>query len=1062
MIAIRPLAVLLALSLILSACSPGAPAPAPTAEAPAPSAPTAAATPASQPTAAPTAAATPAEGGAQPLYLSIIWHQHQPVYYKDPATGVYAKPWVRLHAAKDYVDMAQMLQKYPNVHVTFNLTPSLLRQIRDIEAGARDAYWVVAAKDAAQLTADDKRFLLRHFFDANPKIIQRFPRYLELQGKRGDTGSDAAIDATAATWSEADFRDLQVLFNLGWTDPDWLEEPALKALVDKRAGYTEADKQVVLNRHLELVKRVIPLHKQMQDAGQIEVTMTPYAHPILPLLITTDEAKQAMPDAKLPSPAFVYGQDAQAQIERGVALYQELFGRPPRGMWPGEGSVSQLIVGPVAGAGIKWMASDEEVLAKSIGLNQFERDGQDTVQQPDKLYQPYLTTDDRGQQVAMVFRDRTISDKLGFTYSGQSGDAASSDVIKRLHDIQAALKGAAGPHLVTIILDGENAWENYDNDGKAFLNSLYQKLSDDSAIKTVTPSEYLAQFPAQARIDKLWAGSWINADFSTWIGEPEENKAWGLLRDARATLQKYLSGVRKAEPAAIAKAQDLMYIAEGSDWFWWYGADQDSGDDGAFDRQFRDTLREIYTTLGADVPLAVDVPIIAAGSTEPDAAPSGLLAPTLDGQLAAGEWDAAGRFGVSGGVAQSGDDVVGALRYGFDAKNLYVAVEPRGSWGALGADGTIGVYLSAQSAGATSPVSRFGAGQQRTLLGFDAGAVAEVRLAGGKLAGEATLSDATKDGWAPEPRAPLKAAVGAKAVELAIPLELLGQFETGDAITLRAVVSRAGKDIQTLPAASQASLSVPDLGLSTAILDVKDAEGDDHGPGSYTYPQDAVFSGGVFDLTEFSVAEDANNLIFKLVVKGGIDNVWNSPRGMSVQTFDIYIGTNDASSAARLLFPGRNAAIRQGQGWNYGLWIEGWEGGLFKAKPAGQPDKVGGVEIKTIVDRKAGRVTVRLPKSALPPGDPKTWTYQAAVLGQEGFPAAGVWRVRDVTSAAQQWRFGGALPGTNGTRIIDLALPEGAPTTQEQALKPAKASDEQNLDKLGPDDFAQVPMLSVK
>jgi hypothetical protein len=505
-----------------------------------------------------------------------------------------------------------------------------------------------------------------------------------------------------------------------------------------------------------------------------------------------------------------------------------------------------------------------------------------------------------------------------------------------------------------------------------------------------------------------------------------------------------------------------MYIAEGSDWFWWYGADQDSGDDASFDRQFRDTLREMYTTLGAEVPVAVDVPIIAASSTQPEAGPTGMLMPKIDGQIGAGEWDAAGRFAVAGGVAQSGSDVVGALLYGFDAKNLYIRLDPRGAWGALGADGTIGVYLNAPAAPTTAPISRFGAGAQRTLLGFDAGAVAEVRLVNGKLAGEATLSDATKDGWPKEPRAKLQSAVGDKAIELAIPLELLGQFETGDTLTMRVVASRAGADIQTLPAASQAMLSVPDLGLSTTILDIKDPEGDDNGPGTYTYPQDSVFSAGVFDLTELSVAEDEHNLIFKLVVKGGIDNVWNSPRGVSVQSFDIYIGTNDPSSGARLLFPGRNAAIRQGQGWNYGLWIEGWEGGLYKADPNGQPQKVSGVEFKTIVDSVAGRLTVQLPKSALPPGDPKSWSYLAAVLGQEGFPSPGVWRARDVTPSAQQWRFGGALSGTNGTRIIDLALPPDATPAQADLLKPAKPSQEQNLDKLGPDDFAQLPMLTPK
>ena len=1049
----RRVASLLTLTLALAACSFGGAPELPPAATPAPTA--------EQAPSQPVASNQPPTQVPPSLYLAIIWHQHQPVYYKDPATNVYAKPWVRLHAAKDYVDMAQTLQKYPNVHVTFNLTPSLLRQLRDIEGGARDSYWVATQQNAANLTPDDKRFILRHFFDANPKIIARFPRFAALRAMRGDDTDDAALDRVAAGWTAADFRDLQVLFNLGWTDPDWLAQPQLRALVEKREGYSEDDKQVVLNRQIELVKEVIPLHAGMQETGQIEVTMTPYAHPILPLLVSTDAAAQALPDAKLPKPPFIYGQDAQAQVEQGVALYKELFGRTPRGMWPAEGSVSQLIVPMVARAGLKWMASDEGVLAKSLGVNQFNRDSRETVQTAEQLYQPYLVGDDRGNQLAMLFRDRTLSDKVGFTYSGQSGDAASSDFIARLRNIQAALKDKPGPHLVTVILDGENAWENYDNDGKAFLSTLYQKLNDDPAIKTVTPSEYLAQFPPHATIADLWGGSWINADYSTWIGEPEENKAWDLLNSARETLQKYIAGVRTADPATLKKAQDLMYVAEGSDWFWWYGTDQDSGDDASFDAQFRDTLREMYTTLGAAPPDALLVPIVAAKPIAPTAAPSAAFTPTIDGQVAPGEWDAAGRFTISGGVAQSGNDVAGGLLYGFDAKNLYVRIDARNAWRDLGPDGTIGVYLSTPAAAATTPFARFGTAGQRTLLGFDAGTVAELRIADGNLSGQAMVSDTASGGWG-SPRASIPAAVGDTAIELAIPLTLLGQFEAGDSLNMRVVASRAGTDVQTLPATSHATVLVPDLGLSTTILDITDPAGDDHGPGSYSYPQDQVFTNGVFDLTNFTVAEDATNLIFKLTVKGGIDNVWNSPRGLAVQTFDIYIDTNDQASSSRLLFPGRNAAFQSGQGWNYGLWIEGWEGGLYKADPKGAPQQVGGVELKTTVEGATGRVTIRLPKSALPAGDPQTWRYMAAVLGQEGFPSAGVWRVRDIAPTAQQWRFGGALPGTNGTRIIDLALPAEASPAQEELLKPAQPAQETNLDQLGPDDFAQVPLLGAK
>jgi len=547
----------------------------------------------SVPTSAPTEGQT-ASGettpGEQPIYLSIIWHQHQPVYYKDPETGVYAKPWVRVHATKDYVDMAAILKNYPDIHVTFNLTPSLIRQLDDLASGTKDLYWVTAEVPADQLTDEQKTFLLERFFDTNRKIIARFPRYQALLELRDNGG----------TYTTQDYLDLQLLFGLAWFDPDWLAQEPLAALVAKGSNFSEADKQVVFDETERLIAEVVPVHKGLQDAGQIEVTMTPFAHPILPLLVSTDLATQAMPSVELPGVDFTYGQDAVAQVNLGVQLYEEHFGQPPRGMWPAEGSVAQEIVSMVSKAGIQWMASDEGVLANSLGMTSFTRNPRETVTDPDVLYRPYYVQGGQGDPVAIVFRDVVISDKVGFTYSGLDGELAAKDFIRRIHDIRDALieDGAAGPHLVSVILDGENAWEYYENDGKLFLNSLYTLLSSDPLIRTVTPSEFLAMAPEQPKIDDLWAGSWISHDFSTWIGEEEENLAWEYLAEARVVLQKYETGVRSTTPEALAEAQTLMYIAEGSDWFWWYGTDQNSGNDEAFDQQFRDTLKQVYVALG--------------------------------------------------------------------------------------------------------------------------------------------------------------------------------------------------------------------------------------------------------------------------------------------------------------------------------------------------------------------------------------------------------------------------------------------------------------------------------
>ena len=268
--------------------------------------------------------------------------------------------------------------------------------------------------------------------------------------------------------------------------------------------FAEADKATVLAEHARLVAEVIPLHQRLQDAGQIEITTTPFFHPILPLLFNTDLAKVATPDIELPA-RFSYPLDAIEQVNRGVQFYTETFGQPPKGMWPAEGAVAQEIVNMVGDAGIQWMATDEEVLARSLGQTGFARNAQDTVQDADTLYRPYIAST-ANNQVYTVFRDKVISDKVGFTYSGTPGTEAAQDFVNRILAIreQLASSGAEGPHLVSVILDGENAWENYPNDGKEFLNELYRLLEEEQAkgtIQTITPSAYIAQFPEQPALE---------------------------------------------------------------------------------------------------------------------------------------------------------------------------------------------------------------------------------------------------------------------------------------------------------------------------------------------------------------------------------------------------------------------------------------------------------------------------------------------------------------------------------------------------------------------------------
>ena len=983
------------------------------------------------------------------LYVNLVWHQHQPLYYKDE-DGVYTRPWVRVHATKDYYDMASTIEQYPDIHATINLTPVLISQLDDFtNNGAKDLYWVISEIPADQLTDEQKQFILERFFDANwDNMIGRFPRYQELLNKRGGTDADA-VSAAMKSFSVQDFRDLQIWFNLAWFDPQFLAEEPLKGLVEKGKNFAEADKGILFGQVEKVMSEVIPLHKTMQDLGQIEVITTPYAHPILPLIYNTDIATVGNPAADMPN-RFSWPNDAIAHLEKSVEVYQDHFGKSPTGLWPGEGSVSEDIVPLVANAGYQWMATGEPVLAASLGIGDFTRDANDTVQQADDLYRPYSVTGSNGKQVAVFFRDWTISDKLGFEYSNMSGEAAADDLIQRLENIRTRLteENAEGPHIVSIILDGENAWENYPNDGKDFLNSMYQKLSESKDIKTITPDEYLKKFPEQRTLEYLFPGAWFSANYDTWIGETEEKIAWNYLGEVRDYLAKYdVTKKREASPEAIATAQNYMYLAEGSDWFWWYGSDQDSGQDKYFDQGFRALLAKVYESLGDPVPDFVNVPIIPDFPVSADQAFQELSTPVIDGTLAADEWSKGGLYTLTS------SDFTGELGYTLDKQNLYVYLSAPSDLAASGA--SVGFYFSTPKATLTYPFALPASTEatEKTLLGIQAGYLFE-------WAGGNTISayQATEDGWG-EGTALGQAMVKGSVLEVAIPLNALGDVETGD--DLRMKVGLSPEQI-TLPQAGPAQIIFPDLGLSEVLFEVEDPANDDFGPGTYTYPTDAVFSAQVFDIEKFSVLSDDKNLIFVFKFFGDIPNPWGSTLNLSLQTLDVYIDKDPgAGTGARLLLPGRNAALTAGNGWDFAVWAEGWYPALVAPDVETAEPKSLNIEYKIIADAAKQTVTLRVPKEALGEGDPATWGYAAVVLSQDGYPSAGVWRVRNIQAVTAQWQFGGAPEDVNHTRIIDLVWAADATPTQQEMLSTYPSSNA-SLNDLTPDDFAQIELMLVK
>ncbi|MBI4927605.1 MAG: glycoside hydrolase [Anaerolineae bacterium] len=986
----------------------------------------------------------------EPLYLALVWHQHQPLYYKDEK-GVYTRPWVRVHATKDYYDMAAMLKDYPDLKVTINLTPVLLRQINDfVNNGAKDRYWELSEIPAAELTDADKDFILRRFFDANwDHIIKVHPGYAALLDKRGGT-DDAAIAAAMSAFTEQDFRDLQIWFNLGWIDPDELAKEPLAGLVKKDAGFSESDKRVLFSEISRIMAAVVPVHREMQDAGQIEVITTPYAHPILPLIYDSNLALTGNPTAELPEGRFFYPQDAQVHLEKAVEIYRENFGRKPRGLWPGEGAVAQEIVPLVANAGFEWMATGEFVLAKSLGIDSFTRDSSETVQQADELYRPYqvdtaANSPIAGGSVDMIFRDVTISDKIGFTYSGMDADAAAADVMQRLEDIREKLNSddVQGPNLVSIILDGENAWENYDNDGKGFLKALYRNLSESKTIKTVTPSEYLAMFPEQRKLDKLFPSAWFSPNYDTWIGEPEETTAWNyLLRTRQALDGAVRSG--KVAPENIDRARDFMYLAEGSDWFWWYGSDQDSGADDYFDTGYRALLASVYQALGREVPEFVQVPITRLRPIPSASALDGLSTPVVDGVAAEGEWAKAANYPAEGQSPATG------LAMTLDAKNLYLKMEFGES---LTPVERVGFYFLAPRSETAYNFSRKLGSEPAQLLTTPANLLVEWTAQDDLM-----LYKASNTGWDKVEPVGVSAAQG-QVREFSIPLTALGELEAGDDLRIATVVQPAN---QSLPTGGPAQLILPEISSAQVLFTVEDPQGDDHGPGSFEYPTNNVFLPGAFDIKSFSVASDEKNIIFKITFNGPVPNPWGSGNNLAIQTIDVYVDKDPgAGTGARLMLPGRNAALTEGNGWEYALWAEGWTPGIFAPDAATlEPKPVSTAEMKILVDTTAQSVSLRVPLSAFGEGDPATWGFAAMVMGQEGFPSTGVWRVRDVTADGGEWRFGGGAGDNTQTRIIDLAWGAEQELTQEQMLS-TYTSSMSAVEQLTPDDFAQVELIRV-
>jgi len=609
------------------------------------------------------------------VHLVILWHMHQP-QYRDPSTGQYLLPWTRLHALKDYWGMVRLLEEFPRVQATFNFVPLLAAQIEEYASGRFNEPWFeIAFAPAAGLSRDQKREALDRAFQVNENFLRRWPRFGELHAEFRSHGAESCI----AHFVERDWRDLQLLSQLAWMDEEYLaRDPVTSALSGKGQNFSEQDKLALREKQRELLNAVLPAYRRAADRGQIEISTTPYYHPILPLLCDSDIAQVANANAPRPCPPFRHPEDAREQLARARTFHERVFGNLPRGLWPSEGSVSDEALEIAMDLGFEWFATDEGVLGRTRNIG-FWRDASGYPENGPELYVPWRLAR-AGRQITGFFRDHYLSDLVGFVYGRMDARSAAEDLHRRIRAIGDRQPSGLTP-TVSLILDGENAWEYYPGNGREFLREFYGRLEQDPDISALTASQAMKAAPAGPTLQGIFPASWINANFDIWIGHPEDVRAWDLLRDARTAYGNALDRARhglSADGAQLGRAYESVLAAEGSDWMWWFGPEHASANDPEFDALFRKHLTEIYAALGEQIPDSLAHPIKHAPEHARREAPLAFLDVKVDGRESSYfEWLGAGFYlpRRQGSAMHGRIFALSEFFYGFGAEKLFLRID---------------------------------------------------------------------------------------------------------------------------------------------------------------------------------------------------------------------------------------------------------------------------------------------------------------------------------------------------------------------------------------------------
>jgi alpha-amylase/alpha-mannosidase (GH57 family) len=548
---------------------------------------------------------------SQPARLPVVllWHMHQP-QYRDALTGEYVLPWTYLHAIKDYVDMAAHLEALPAARAVVNFTPVLIEQLAEIaarvtqhlESGSALPDPVLALLGPAEVPrgATERLELLNACLRAQRKtMIERFAPYLEL----ATLAESFATPERIGYASDQFLHDLAVWYHLAWLGETVRRtDPLVAALTAQGRAFTAANRRDLLGLVGRLVGSIIPRFRALSDAGQCELSLTPYAHPIVPLLIDFNAARQAQPTALLPRHGPYPGGAERAawHMREGIRVFTEAFGKRPAGCWPSEGAISRETLELIEKFEFRWAASSTNVLRASLLLSS---DPTRSLANRD-FNRPYRL---ENAHLRCFFRDDGLSDLIGFNYATWRGDDAAANFVAELAAQAQRLDGAPG-HVVLIALDGENAWEHYPFNGYFFLSALYVALAAHPALELTTLAQCTARDPAPATLARVVAGSWVHGTLATWMGDAAKNAAWELLCEAKRAFDR-AAFEGEAGRAQRSAAERQLALCESSDWFWWFGDYNPADAVTQFDRLYRRQLVNLYRILKLTPPENLSQPL---------------------------------------------------------------------------------------------------------------------------------------------------------------------------------------------------------------------------------------------------------------------------------------------------------------------------------------------------------------------------------------------------------------------------------------------------------------------